>query len=1271
MTVVDMKETLSTAVEYDDNDEDVDDSVTARFVNNKDGQRGESSATLVTVEGGEEEEESSSTQGVLESMQLPLLQYSQIRIRSSEDGTMTSSVGTTTTSSSSTCSALSQVLVQSDGGSSGSSVGGSGTGTGGVGETTDSLPIDLSLWNQHPVCILSRGYQDGTIQLSCPTSLPICYDMTQFIVREKATWTRSSPIVAISWDSTGSYLGAIDASGVCCIWELRYSPSTMMIMKKNDIPPPSTTTTTTTTTTDATRLTTSVPGTSASSSTIPTSSSHPSSSTATSGMFSGLMTRLTGVPPSASEGNQTQTTAPVVPMTGNPMTTTTATTNATTTGANNIPTTPIPPRSMITVPSLKVDVISTSRITYPTQWKSPTTLVLDPSHKRRMALLVGLEDGRLLYTKRGGIFARRNDSVLYQGSGPIEAITWRGNLVAWADNSGIKLLDIESLTRIAHIDRPEGARSTLYPTIRNLRPWIYFETSDRLLIAWGDCLMQMTVDETPTQGEGTSITTRRSVTCSMAWELDGIATGVVPFDEERIAVLAIILPHQQEQSDDAEYNSKLSIRAESNELELQIISRDDGTIQYADILPYHSQSSLQSTFALSRMDDASEWNEYKSWKGYDDGTFDLTLITGNGSTGPGPAGSTMMVNGNGSTGSTFTSRANVFVDPHLQWNLKSVLFEETPLGQTTEDTDDDDVNSIDSDDYGFVRRPLNLLDDPGPSTSPPLIVLASESDAILASLSSVDDAVEHALLIQNRPALSLKRALQHRRQLRRYRIADLVQHYLEAVLRLHDEEASVESLSLRRMTLAVQTMPALLGGDMDLWAHWATALQKLPGALFLLRSYLPVRDPVLPSKLYFQVLEGMYREYEQLSNSEDETVANLSLRQKAAHHFLESIIAWGPTKGLNEFIKLYQYSREKGVKTATEHLIRLQRALNRRHTQTAADFLKFPIRSEQMEESRSVPTASRYNADDGQDSLYSLDSALTLISPKAQGLSLQQSLNGAKTINLVTDLNDQVNLDAGARILIMQGRYEQALRAYLSIGALHSSLSMEELNAWAIDVVQNGSGSKLDRKVRISGISYEFVLGLVEHYHLHRVFLEPIKGKAPNKFQPLLALLRLVGLKRTGDFLIEHCAAPELQVTNDRGMFGDDTVDAQRPETMPLDQVAQQLESTPALMHWYLNLVFLKRPEYYVKFPNHSMPPDVVTELHRKHFELHIQYAGDTADSSRVLSRLEIYRVESSSTPLLRFLKVRDPILCDYPNRSDGCCLISFLHPPPFRLRSQ
>jgi len=132
-----------------------------------------------------------------------------------------------------------------------------------------------------------------------------------------------------------------------------------------------------------------------------------------------------------------------------------------------------------------------------------------------------------------------------------------------------------------------------------------------------------------------------------------------------------------------------------------------------------------------------------------------------------------------------------------------------------------------------------------------------------------------------------------------------------------------------------------------------------------------------------------------------------------------------------------------------------------------------------------------------------------------------------------------------------------------------------------------------------------------------------------------------VGLARVGEFLIEHCTSSEHGEYEFSSSSWDEWHEEQRPETLPLDLVATQLEtSSPALLHWYLHLVFQRKPELYVKFPNNAIPPDAITELHRKHFQLHLTYAGEARDSSRALFGTDTYKVESLMTPLLSFLKV-------------------------------
>ena len=88
-----------------------------------------------------------------------------------------------------------------------------------------------------------------------------------------------------------------------------------------------------------------------------------------------------------------------------------------------------------TISSLKTISVQATRVPYPSSFGRPSCMAIDPAYRRNRdkLVLVGFRDGRLILTKRG-FLKRRNDHPIYQGSdGAIEAIEWRGHLVAWAD----------------------------------------------------------------------------------------------------------------------------------------------------------------------------------------------------------------------------------------------------------------------------------------------------------------------------------------------------------------------------------------------------------------------------------------------------------------------------------------------------------------------------------------------------------------------------------------------------------------------------------------------------------------------------------------------------------------------------------------------------------------------------------------------------------------------------------------------------------------------
>jgi vacuolar protein sorting-associated protein 41 len=419
-------------------------------------------------------------------------------------------------------------------------------------------------------------------------------------------------------------------------------------------------------------------------------------------------------------------------------------------------------------------------------------------------------------------------------------------------------------------------------------------------------------------------------------------------------------------------------------------------------------------------------------------------------------------------------------------------------------------------------------------------------------------------------------------------------------------------------------------------------------------------DPILPASLYERALEKMLMDAENLAQMAKENVTVASnVEVEGTKQFLESLVAWGPTKILKEYIKLYKYSRDqrRGDKAIIEDLKGVEVALQRRYMQTAAVYLQLPARDSAFGYEGSSP---RYDngKDETQDSLFGVSKVLAIIAPRVP-LALSPDDTSNSDSPTVTPLphilppNNQTSLEAMARLRMMEGRTDLALKCLLAIGACHSTESLESFETKATDIVNGGHSMEDEPPVRIGTFCYDYIMVLIESQHLNQCLLQDdfVLSTDSKLFKPLIALLRLVGLQRLGNFLIEHCVSPDFSynMTLSEASPGakhnyHQSHEVLRREPLPLDQVAKQLESSPALLHWYLHLVFTRRPEFYIKFPNNAVPPKAVTALHRQHFQLYIDFAGELRDSTKALASTQQYNAESLSTPLLSFLKASLPL---------------------------
>lgn len=371
------------------------------------------------------------------------------------------------------------------------------------------------------------------------------------------------------------------------------------------------------------------------------------------------------------------------------------------------------------------------------------------------------------------------------------------------------------------------------------------------------------------------------------------------------------------------------------------------------------------------------------------------------------------------------------------------------------------------------------------------------------------------------------------------------------------------------------------------------------------------------------------------SSVSDPAIQGLAV--EAEDHFLNTLLAWGTTSVLKEYIKLYQCP---GASSASRRM--LEEALSRRLEQSSSCYLRFS-RKQAGRSDASSADSQVVSQSEKRDSLFDFT---TVLSSKLQSLSI-----GLPSSPVSRNLADgafnssdrRVAFDAAAKLNMMKGEFDEALRNYLQLGLHCPVKAWGEIENDAVDAV-NSNQPRTDSQPA----KYSYVLSIIESHHLQECLLNGDFLSSEDSFPPLFALVRLVGIGSLGDFLIEHCVAPQSveparQSLTSRGagtsLLYDKTV-GERRGTLPIDLVADQLEGSPKLLYWYLHVVFSRKPSVYVRFPNTTNPPPAITGLHRTNIGLYIRYAGANKDSAAVLSGVEAYRVSEVCTPLLSFIKV-------------------------------
>ncbi|KIR53471.1 vacuolar protein sorting 41 [Cryptococcus gattii Ru294] len=206
---------------------------------------------------------------------------------------------------------------------------------------------------------------------------------------------------------------------------------------------------------------------------------------------------------------------------------------------------------------------------YAFDYKRPMRAVaLEPdfAKKKSRAFVCGGMAGNLILQEKGWMGYK--EQILHSGEGPIWAIEWRRNLIAWANDLGVKIYDTNTGQRIGYIDRGASA-----PRAELFKCTLQWKDDQTLLIGWADHIKIVRVRSRPSSQASGNLPPL-TVEMTAIYQVDCMVSGIAPFGGSYV-ILAYVAPdrYENEATDDPIEQR----RKAANRPELRIIDKGEET----------------------------------------------------------------------------------------------------------------------------------------------------------------------------------------------------------------------------------------------------------------------------------------------------------------------------------------------------------------------------------------------------------------------------------------------------------------------------------------------------------------------------------------------------------------------------------------------------------------------------------------------------------------------------------------------------------------------
>ncbi|KDN36144.1 vacuolar protein sorting-associated protein 41 [Tilletiaria anomala UBC 951] len=226
---------------------------------------------------------------------------------------------------------------------------------------------------------------------------------------------------------------------------------------------------------------------------------------------------------------------------------------------------------------VSISALSTSE-QYVFDFRRPMRCVaLEPNFGRKStrAFVCGGMAGALLQREKS--WFGHKEVVLHAGEGPIWNVQWKGNLIAWANDRGVRIYDNNTKQRITFITPPSSeVRADMN------RCSLFWKDARTLLIAWADHIKIAKVKERTqvAPGGGAPVTLGTAASSSQLYvemvaiyQLDTVIISIAPYGNDFLVLVHITADDDDPRETASEEECRFK-RREALPPELRIISGD-------------------------------------------------------------------------------------------------------------------------------------------------------------------------------------------------------------------------------------------------------------------------------------------------------------------------------------------------------------------------------------------------------------------------------------------------------------------------------------------------------------------------------------------------------------------------------------------------------------------------------------------------------------------------------------------------------------------------